>query len=89
MQRLVRRGYRVVLLGCVKVPKRNALSHTHRTQVSLVLRLMVSHGEAYELQSRIPHKISKGVSQMSNQTHGEVSPNVRKSASERVREVDV
>jgi hypothetical protein len=34
-----------------------------------------------ELQPRIP--------QMSNQTHAEVSPNVRKSASERVREVDV
>ena len=57
--------------------------------------------EVQELQARIPHKVRgivKGIvgvvwgcemRQMSNQTHVEVSPNVRKSASERVREVDV
>ena len=50
--------------------------------------------EVKELQARIPHKV-RGIvwgcemRQMSNQTHVEVSPNVRKSASERVREVDV
>jgi len=47
VQRLVKRGYRAALLGWVKVcDTAPMLTYTHRTQVSFVLRLMVSHGEA-------------------------------------------